>query len=186
MNSLIVKKKKTTRRAIMKDDTRLDRFYKHYFTNDVIVLTEEDQRIMERWEFAWKKIGNINTKAQVVRSLMKVYKVDRKTAYRYINSAMMLFGDPQDQLREAKRAISSEWNIKLLKKAIKAEDYKAAEKLLLRFNRLHGLDKDSENGMATIMKNLKPHTIIIQGDPKSLEAEANKLMEDVEEAEVVE
>lgn len=181
-------KKKTPekRRANRTDESSFDRIRMHYFSKDVIELDKRELELAERWENCWLLIGDFNTTTEIIAMMMEEFGLSRRQAYNDLRSAKLLFGDPEDQLTKAHRAISSEWTIKLLKKADEAGDLRSAEKLLLRYNRLHGLDKNTEADFEGMLKKLKPHTIIITGDPKALEAEANDLVADVEDIEAEE
>ncbi len=173
-------------RARYKTDTHFDRIYNYFFTKDEIELSEIELKIAERWEYVWKLLGNYHTKPAIVNRIRKKFDIARSTAWEDIKMAQLLFSDPTEQLDEAKRAISAEWILKALKGAMKEKHYLSAERLIALYNKLYGLDKNSEANLGEIIKKLKPHTIIITGDPKSLEQEANDLMADIEDAEIVE
>jgi len=189
--SVIASDKKDLPRELRRiADTTFDRIWKFYFnTKTRIDLTEKEEEIRQRWEYVWTLSTDIMTRREIVLQLRSTYQITERQAYEDIINAWNLFGNPQDQVRKARREILSDILLKAMNKADKDSEYKALEKLALRYSRINGLDIDNKNDqLADFIKGLKPHTIIITGDPKSLQREADELMEGVEDidSEVIE
>jgi len=181
-NLIIRDKSHLPREAKKKLDTSFDRIWKFYFKNNVrIELTKKEEQLRERWEHVWSLLGKILTTRQVIKKHSFKYSIDLSTAYEDMHNAKKLFGDSQDQMKKAQRAIVSVWLEKAIKKAYKADEWKSMEKLILRYTRINGLDLNEGDGIADLIKKMKPHTIIITGDPRSLKQEADELMEGVEQ-----
>ncbi len=173
---------KDKRLAKRKSDTHLDRIYKFYFEEKSRVeLSPHEITLKTRWSNIWKLItGKILSERNAVKMQMKEYGVSEKTAYADLSNAKSLFGDPKEGEKEIKIAIATEWIVKLLRKAEKAADFKAAEKLILRYTKLHRLDEDN-NPLMELLKKQRPAQIIFNADPATLEKQAAELMADIED-----
>lgn len=183
MSTEIVKKKKY-RRAKRTAETTFDRIYQYYFINKKNVrvdLNDEEEEIRQRWEFAWNMLCGIHSKMEIVRAIVERFDCDRSTAFRYIDSACRLFGNPSDQVKKARREVVNSWLETAIRKAEEKEDYDAMSRLILRYTKINGLDKEKENMEEEMVRNFKPHTIVITGAKKELLKEADDLMRDVPE-----
>ena len=69
----------------------------------------------------------------------------------------------------------------LIKKAVAHKDFRAAEKLILRYDKLNGLSMEKEDPIAEFMKRQKPAMIVFNTDPETLKKQAEELMRDVED-----
>ncbi len=179
-NSALIKSRKKVSPGRVTDNT-FDRIYKFYFGKNGCKLTTKQEEIRDRWEKAYAMLCDFKTARQTARLLSKVCDIDQRTAYHDINNAMRLFGDPKIGLKAAKRAIVNEWIIKALEKTQAEGDWKAHEKLILRYTRINGLDADQDNPIADLLTKLKPTKIVFTTDPNVLQQDADRLMEDVED-----
>jgi len=175
-------KSKMRRQAGRVSDSTFERIYKYYFDRRPIKLHPSEEKIRERWDTAWRLMTKFNTRANVVRKLTEEFSVHRQTAYNDIKSALKLFGDPEDQLKAAHKSLLHEYIVKGLKKAYKSDDLKAYEKMLLRYARLHGLDKDVSG---VDYSKLQPVTIVFGSNEEDLKKQADDLMSDVPNTEDV-
>lgn len=157
--------------------TDFDRIWRFLFIpKSRIELTEHEQRVYERWDFAWRMLRKMYTRGQVANSLMKRYGGSKRTAYDDVRNAMMLFDNPKDQNKAAKRAIAEEWIVRGIKKAWDNGDLDAYERLVSRYSKLNGLD---EEDVKNPMKDLKPHTILIVSNMEQLQREAEALQREI-------
>lgn len=181
-DKLILKdKSKLPREARKTADTVFDRIWKYYYSDKRVELNKKEEEMRLRWENVWRLLGDILITTDIVKTHRDTFPVSEQTAYLDLRNAKLLFGDSNDQMKKAKRAIMSEWLIRAMNKADKNEDYKAFEKLALRYSRINGLDVGEGDNTAEFLKKIKPHVIIISGDTKSLKEEADGLMKDVPE-----
>jgi len=163
------------------DDTTFDKIFKFY--NDTKVqtkLSEAEETIRQRWELAWLKRSKLMPKRMIVKRLCKKFGISERTAYDDIKSTELLFGDPEEQNKEAKRTIMSNLIEKAMRKALKYDDFKAFEKLTLRYAQYNDLNK-SDDLFAKYIKGKKPVAIVFSTDPETLKNQANELMADVED-----
>ena len=180
MESLISHKSNAPREMRKTTDTVFDRIYKYYFNKKTnVALTIEEDKIRERWDFAWKMLSNMYTKRQVENAVEQKFNVKKSVAYDDVRNCMMLFGDPRNQNKEAKRALSEEWIIKGIKKAWDDQDLDAYERLIGRYNKLNQIEEASNDNIASVLEKLKPHQIIIMANQKDLEQEAEKLRDEI-------
>lgn len=177
--SILPDKSALPREADRNGDSVFDRVWKYYYSPKKIALTKKEDEQRGRWEFAWKLLGDILITSELINLHCAEFDIDEQTAYRDLKNAKLLFGDSQDQMKKAKREIASMWAQKALKKTFDEGEWKAFEKILLRYSRLNGLDVDENDQLADMIAKMKPHTIIISGDPKILKQEADRLMADV-------
>lgn len=158
-----------------------DRIYNHIFNKKATLeLTAKELGVMERWEYAFKMLGNMNTPRQVVNLLIIKFGGRKSVAYDDVAKSMMLFGDPRNSNKEAKRAIAEEWIIKGIKKAWKNEDLDAYEKLISRYSKINGLDNETNTELADLLKKLRPTKITFTLTMEELKREADQLTEDVD------
>lgn len=163
------------------NDSTFDRIYKYYFNQKTnVALSATEEAIRERWDFAWKLLANMFTRRQVVEAMTQRFSdIHKAIAYDDMNKAMMLFGDPRNANKEAKKALSEEWITKGIKKAWDDQDLDAYERLIGRYNKLNKLEDEENEGLGSILKNLKANQIIIVSEHKDLEEEVNRMQEEL-------
>lgn len=182
MDDQLVKHKRKLKRAAKRaGDTTFDRIYKFYYDKQRIELTFTERKIKTRWANIWKLMGDMFTTTETIKAHMKAFKVAESVAYEDMRQAKLLFGDPGAQVDKARKAIFSDFLLKAMRKAEQQGDLLACERFALRYARLHGLDSKEDDELAKLIKQMKPHTIIISGSTTSQQQEADDLMKDVPE-----
>lgn len=181
MEALISHKSNAPREMRKTTDTVFDRIWKSYFNKKTnVALNKEEEAIRERWDFAWKMLANMYTRRQVIEAITQKFNVKKSIAYDDISKTMMLFGDPRNSNKEAKRALTEEWIIKGIKKAWDDGDLDAYERLVGRFAKINQLENDDQSeSLEKLLKNLAPTQIIINSNVPDLEAEAKRLQDEL-------
>jgi hypothetical protein len=160
--------------------TTFDRIWNNYFNvKSTVVLSEKEKQIRERWEFAWKMLCAMYTRRQVVEAITKKFEVESAIAYNDVLNGMRLFSDPRTVTKAAKRALSEEWTLWALKKAKEDGDLDAVDRLIGKYNKLHGLEEQEGESLPDFIKNFKPTQIIIVGSIADLQAQAQQLQEQI-------
>lgn len=172
-----------SRSANRTEDTTFDRIWKYYFDEkNWIQLKRSEEVIRQRWELAWQMLcGEMLSNRLVAIRISKKFGISVRQGYEDVKNAITLFGsDPRKATKEAKREIVSEWIRKAIKKADAAGDLESLSRLFIRYNKLHGLEDHSDQGIAELLQKLKPHIIEFNADPETLEKQAQELIQDVE------
>lgn len=186
MNSAIVgNKSMLPRSANRSKDKTFDKIWKYYYLTDKKVeLTPKQEQIRERWERAWLMDSSLLSKFRIARLLAKKYGITERQGFKDIKNARLLFSDPTQQNKEAQRAIMSNILEKTIRKAYIAREFKAVDKLILRYSAINGLTVEKDNAMEEFLKKQKPVAIIFGTDPQLLEQQAAELVQDVEHEEI--
>lgn len=163
------------------NDTTFDRIYKYYHNSKTrIVLDETEEWIRIRWETAWFLLVRAKSQKDVADELEKMYQVSKSLAYDDVRHAMMLFGDPRQNVTPAKRAIAETIALKGIEYAEKIQDLMMMERFLQKYIDINGLKEIGNDGkLEEMIKKLKAHQINIVSKPTELEAEANRLHEEL-------
>jgi hypothetical protein len=157
-----------------------DRIYNNFFNPKAKTkLTPKEKEVMERWDFSWKMLAAMYTQRQVVEALVQKFGVNKSIAYDDVGKAMMLFGDPRNSNKEAKRLMAEEWLIKGIKKAWDDGDLDAYERMVGRYSKLNKLEDENENGMEEMLKLFKAVQVNVVSNMSDLQAEAEKLREQI-------
>lgn len=157
-----------------------DRIYNNFFNPKAKTkLTPKEKEVMERWDFSWKMLAAMYTQRQVVEALVQKFGVNKSIAYDDVGKAMMLFGDPRNSNKEAKRLMAEEWLIKGIKKAWDDGDLDAYERMVARYNKLNKLEDEQNNDIADLLKHFKAVQINLVANMQDLQAEAEKLREQI-------
>jgi hypothetical protein len=181
-NSALVKSSYDSlpREAKKTTDTTFDRIYKYYHNDKSrIELSTEEIRIRERWEKAWLLMCRHRTRKQVVEVLEKVFQIEKSIAYDDVKKAMMLFSDPTDDLKAAKRAIAEDAFLKGADKAWKSGNLEMHLKYMKEYAEINRLNEEVGNQMEEMIRKMKPTQIIIVSHPKDLLSDAAKMQEDL-------
>lgn len=179
-SALVVHKDDQPREAVKSKDSTADRIYKYYHSKSRIELTEEEEGIRERWEKAWFLLCRHKTVKEVTAIISKMFNVGKSVAYDDVRNAQMLFGNPQQDMREAKKAMAETWIIRGLNKAWKDEDLDSYQKLLKQYCELNGLsDQSNDDTLAELIKKFKPTQIILNSSEQELTMAAQKLQEQI-------
>jgi hypothetical protein len=171
---------KLPREAKRTNDTTFDRIYKYYHNNKTRVeLTAEEHAIRERWEKTWLLMCRHRTRKQAVDLLVKLFNISQATAFDDVRHAMMLFSNPAEDLKPAKRAIAETMALNGADRCWKNGDMEGYYKFTKLYQEVNQLDNEKDNDVGDLLKKLKPHQVIIVSSEAELEAQANKLQEDL-------
>lgn len=183
--SVIIGDKGHLPRAAKRKETTFERIHRYYYDSKVrVVLSKKEEKIRDRWERIWLLLTNLRTKQEIVRYLQKYYDVSDYTAYQDIKSAKQLFGDPEEQIKSADRAIINHTLLKAIRKAFAKEQWEQYERMVLRFEKINRLGENDTDAAFEILKNQRPSVIVFTTDEKTLRQEAEKLMSDVETVDI--
>jgi len=123
-------------------ETTLERIRLYYLKGNV-ELSEHDQQLRERWEAAHSMLINQNSVVrEVVKMLMKVYKISDVQAYRDVYNCTLCFGPVGGMDRQALRNMVTQWAIEDYRKARVKNDFRAMDKFLERITKANNLDKE--------------------------------------------
>jgi len=123
-------------------ETTLERIRLYYLKGNV-ELSEHDQQLRERWEAAHSMLINQNSVVrEVVKMLMKVYKISDVQAYRDVYNCTRCFGPVGGMDRQALRNMVTQWAIEDYRKARVKNDFRAMDKFLERITKANNLDKE--------------------------------------------
>lgn len=179
-SALVVHKNDQPREAAKSKDSTADRIYKYYHSKSRVELTEEEEGIRVRWEKAWFLLCRHKTVKEVTAVIGKMFNIGKSIAYDDVRNAQMLFGNPQQDMREAKKAMAETWIVRGLRKAWKNEDMESYQKLLKQYCELNGLsDQSNDDTLANLLKNFKPTQVIITSSDLDLTAAAQKLQDQI-------
>jgi hypothetical protein len=181
-NSALVKSNydELPKQANKTKDSTFDRIYKYYHSEKSRVeLTKIETDIRERLEKAWLLLCRHRTRKQVAEIIEKLFKVSRSVAYDDIRNAMMLFSNPQEDLKDAKRAIHEEMALRGADRCWKNNDMDGYWKFVKEYREVNNLTGEGSDAIGDLLKNLKPLQIIIVASQKELENEARALQEEL-------
>jgi hypothetical protein len=178
--SAIVKEKNDNLPKDRTKDSTFDRIYRFYHSNKTrIELTEVEQQIRDRWEKAWLLLNRHRTRKQAADLLVKLFNVSLSVAFDDVKHAMMLFSNPMEDVKDAKRAIAETMALNGANKCWATSDMDGYHKFLKAYQEINQLNSDKDNGLGDLLKKMKPHQVIIVSSEAELEAQANKLQQDL-------
>ncbi len=169
---------KRPREAKKTHDSTFDRIYKFHFSKFRVELTDKEKEICERWDYCFKLICNMHSERNVVRVLMSKFDIGKSKAYDDLFNTRVLFGD-KNVNKEFKRLVSEEWIMWGMKLAKKEKNLEALDKLIARYNKINGLEIESDNEFADMVKKLTPTALVFTLDAKQLQQEADGLMDKI-------
>lgn len=181
-NSALVKSNyaELPRQANKTKDSTFDRIYKYYHSDKSrIELTPDEIKIRERWEKSWLLLCRHRTRKQTADIIEKLYGVGRSVAYDDIRNSMMLFSNPQNDLKDAKRAIHEEMALRGADRCWKNGDMDGYWKFVKEYREVNNLGELEGDGMAELLKKLKPMQITIVATMQELENEAKSLQDEI-------
>jgi hypothetical protein len=176
---LIKHKEGKPRRAGRTADDTMTVLWDYYYSNLNIELSPKEEELRQRFWAAWEKLIAPCTTSQTVNWLCKEYDVAPRTAYNYITGAKMLFGEPGESDRQAKKQISESLAIKGMEKALEAEDFKAYATLLKRYNEVNDLEGADNAMIANILRGLKAYDIFFKSDEEVLDKQIEDMRKDI-------
>lgn len=162
-------------------DKDFDRIYKYYYKADTrIELSKEEEEIRKRWEQAWFILCKGRSPKICAEILERTFKISKATAYNDLKRAQMLFGDPRNDLKEAKRRIVEQQLQEGANRAYKLGDLDMYYKFLKEIGEINGLKNETtDQNLADLMKKLVPTTINIITNVDDLKKAAEKLREEI-------
>jgi hypothetical protein len=175
------------RSADRMNDTTFDRIWKFYFDQKTTVnLKPKEEEIRKRIVNIWGLLADILTDRQAVQAHMKWcsdtgYEVKETIAYEDLKYAKMLFGDRNKQSKEAMRAISNEWLINAIHKAVKKNKHISAARLIKEYNELNDLKNHDVKDPAQ----WKPVAITFDADPETLKRQIAEMRRRADQANAV-
>lgn len=181
-SALVASNKHELPRELKKSkDSDFDRIYKFYHNSKTqIKLTPEEDAIRERWEKAWFLLCKGRTTKHVVDLMVKLFKTGESTAYDDVRRAQMLFSDPKNDIKEAKRRIVEQQLQDGANLAYRKGDLDTHVKYLKEISDINGLKEQStDSNMVELMKKLRPTQIVIQASKEDLQKIADKMRDDM-------
>lgn len=167
------------REARKTNDSTFDRIYKFYFGKVRVELTEGETRIKDRWDMCFKLLCSMHSERKVVQLLQAKFEITISVAYNDVRNTKLLFGDTKNVDREFKRKQSEEWTLWGMKQAKKEKNLEALDKLVGKFNKINGLDVESDNEYADMVKKLTPTALIFTTSMDELKKEAASLLDKI-------
>lgn len=166
------------REANKTKDSSFERIYKFYFSKTRIELTAEEKKRLDRIEKAWLLLCRHRTTKQAGDILEKLFNVSRRTAFNDVRSAMDLFGAPQENVKEAKRAIAEHALLMGADKAWKQGQLELHAKYMKEYSEINGLkDNSPDDGLVQIIKNLRPTVVQLNFKMEDVRKEAQAIMQ---------
>lgn len=146
--------------------TTLDKIRKYYLKGaDFVKLSPKQDEIRIMTFKAWNLFINYHSTEQAIKVLMNddIYPCGRATAYRYVNYAKSIFGNPEENNQEAEKYLLREDLMRLQQQAIKDKDYTLALNVLKQRIKLGAFDKQKDPRFDP--EKLKAQTYIIKVHP---------------------
>lgn len=131
--------------ATKKKITTLDKIRKYYLKGeDSVTLSPRQEVIRDRVFKAWNLMINYHSREQAMNVLKNQCPCSRAQAYRYVNDALSVFGNPDQTHKEAKRYLIEEDLMRLQQRAIKAGDGYLELRVIAQRIKIGGFDKDTD------------------------------------------
>lgn len=168
---------KLPREANKKGDDTMSRIYKFYHNNKKrIELTEKEEATREKIERAWLLLTGMKTSKYIADELSAIYGISKSGAFDLVKHAMIIFGDPRMQVKEGKRAIAEHQFLTGAEKALEKGELELHLRYMKAYAEINGLNNvDTAEGIADVMKKLRPTTIILNFRKEEVEREAERL-----------
>lgn len=151
--------------------TTLDKIRKYYLKGpDFVKLSPKQEEIRVMTYKAWNLFINYHSTEQAIKVLMNddVYSCGRATAYRYVNYAKSIFGNPEENHSEAEKYLLREDLMRIQQQAYKDKDHRLALDVVKQRIKLGAFDKQKDPRFDP--EKLKAQTYIIKVHPAAQEA----------------
>lgn len=125
-----------------KKDNTLESIIAYYMDERAINLTEVQNKQRQRCEAAFTMLIGSDSITQVAGKLMKLYKINKSSAYRTINQAEMIFGSVKKFNKDAWRFIQIERKRRHIKNCKESGRWDLVVKLEEQIDKLIGFDQD--------------------------------------------
>lgn len=172
-------------------DDPFERIYRHYHDLTVeIILTPAEITRNRLYEFAYDLYSKGFSRGSVAKNLMTHFfeneglDIPRRTAFQYLRDAIDVFGDYEEIEISREKRIFIEMCKNGLEKALGLDDMKSYSSILQTLNKVYDFNKNTDE-LGEYLKKMKAYTIILTTDPEALLREADELMADIDDAEIV-
>ena len=171
----------------------MERLWRYYYQKEDVLLTEKEEEIRKRVNNIWALQGDFLTDTKCVRAHVKWcadqgITITERHGWNDLQHSRMLFGNPQVQNKQAKKAVVSEWLLRALEYAWKEKDLQSFERLVNRYNKVNGLEESDEiagENRAPIMINFKASPEVLKRQIEEMRKKAeNTQAEDISYDEV--
>lgn len=169
-----------------------ERIWAHYHDLSIdVVLSENEKSRLKIYEFAIRQYEKGFTDGEIAKSIIVNYSEDEtkkiapRTAYRYIQDAKDIFGTLENLDLDFEKRIAINRCKMALRKCEKAENWSAWSTINQSLIKIYDFNKNNDELME-FLKTQKPIQIILSADPEVLRKQALDLVEDVEDAQIVE
>lgn len=127
-------------------------------------LTAHEVELAKRYQDAYVMYRDTKSRTDTAAKLMKIHNISRAQAFRSISTAISLFGDASKLTIDAARHLVTEI---ILEGVNMARQMRKPGVMILGASKL-GKAWNVENPMEEAMKDMQPHTYIMNLDPQSL------------------
>ena len=181
-SALVASNKHELPRELKKSkDSDFDRIYKFYHNSKTqIKLTTEEDAIRERWEKAWFLLCRGRSPKACADITVRLFHISPATAFDDARKAQMLFGDPRNDIKEAKRRIVEQQLQNGANRAWAKGDLELHMKYMKEISEINGLKEPlPETNIAELIKKLVPTQINIITKVEDLQKMAEKMRHDI-------
>jgi hypothetical protein len=180
ISALVSRDPEAKREARKTKDSTMDRIWKYYHDKKRITeLDADEERIRERIEKAWFLLCNHKGTKEATEALEKLFGIKRSVAYDDVRNAMMLFGDPRVDMKDAKRAIAETIIMRAAEKAWDLNDLEMHHKYMKLYSDINMLTAKDDDRMADALRKMRPVAVVFVAERSQLEQQAADLMKDV-------
>ncbi len=181
-NSTIVKFDPTRPvKAKRKGQTTFDRLWNFY--NDSkhrhrLTKKQEEQRQIV--EDGWKFWGTEYTKRSAKEKLMQTHGMSLRSADKYMKWVEKIFGNPNTQIKTARKNLHIERLERLMKKAEEDERWMDLEALSKQYIKITGMENSDDMTAEDLARAFTGHQIVFSADPEVLKQQAASMVPDGE------
>lgn len=190
-------------RTVMRLKTKEDRIAGYYVGElEQKDLTEEEVRMMHRWEQIWNLMLKFKTTNAAINTHLRLQKnkkedISKRTAFLDMKHASSLWGEMLEVNKKAKRVLLDHHQTIILRLAIRAHDLSEANKAMSNLIKINAMDRDDPNlpDPETMKPNTYQLTINVPGkDPMTYnldetgqlkKTDFSELSDYIDEAEIV-
>lgn len=125
--------------------TTLDKIRKYYLKGPELTnLSPKQEEIRINVSKAWNLMINYHSDEQAIKTMITEVGASRAQAYRYLQYAKSIFGNPEKNHKEAERYLIREDLMRLQQKALKDGDGALVLNVLKQRIKIAQLDKDTD------------------------------------------
>jgi hypothetical protein len=169
-------------RAKRKGESTYDRIWLFY--NDQKhnhKLGKKQEEIRQIVEAAWLLWGEEYNRRDTVTRLMATKGIIQKQAYKYVDWACRIFGNPNLQVKTARKELHTQRLERQMKDAEKKEDWERFESLSKQYIKITGMENADDMDLNELAKNFTGHEIVFTADPEALKEQARQMVADVQD-----